>query len=242
MGTVFSFCLMARGARARRAIAAATAELEAVDRAFSPFRGDSLVTWVRRGELPPESYPGRLSEVVARCAAVTARTGGWFDPWAVPGGFDPSGLVKGWSIDRAADRIRDAGVRDFALSGGGDVLVRGTGPNGAWRVGIRDPRDPRLAVLVLELTDAAVATSGSYERGGHIVDPRTRRPATALASATVVGPDLGMADAYATALYAAGPAGLDWFAPAGGYHGLVIDHDLRATYTDGLPARPLTTS
>jgi thiamine biosynthesis lipoprotein len=92
-------------------------------------------------------------------------------------------------------------------------------------------------MLVLELTDAAVATSGSYERGHHIIDPRTGEPATALASATVVGPDLAAADAYATALYAAGRAGLHWFAPDGGYHGLVVDHDLRATYTDGLPGR-----
>ena len=235
MGTVFSFCLMASGARARRAIEAATAELEAVDRAFSPFRDDSLVTRVRRGELAPESYPPPLAEVVRRCAEITARTDGWFDPWAVPGGFDPSGLVKGWSVERAADRMRATGVRDFALAGGGDVLVRGSGPTGPWRVGIRDPRDPRQAVLVLELTDAAVATSGSYERGGHIVDPRTGRPATALASATVVGPDLGTADAYATALYVAGPAGLHWFGPTDGYDGLVVDHDLRATYTDGLP-------
>ena len=80
-----------------------------------------------------------------------------------------------------------------------------------------------------------MATSGSYERGAHIIDPRTGEPTAAVASATVVGPDLGNADAYATALYAAGPAGLRWFARAAGYNALLVDHQLRATYTDGLP-------
>lgn len=237
MGTVFSFCLMGSGVRARRAIDAATAELRAVDDAFSPFRSDSLVARVRCGDLAPAAYPRLLAEVVRRCEEITAATNGWFDPWALPGGFDPSGLVKGWGIERAAVRVCDAGVGDFALSGGGDVLVRGYGPRGRWRVGIRDPHDPHEAVMVLELTDAAVATSGSYERGAHIIDPRTSQPTTAVASATVVGPDLGTADAYATALYAAGPAGLCWFTPAAGYHALLVDHELRATYTDRLPAR-----
>ena len=237
MGTVFSFCLMESGDRARRAIDAATAELRAVEDAFSPFRSDSLVAQVRCGELAPTAYPRLLADVVRRCGEITAATGGWFDPWALPGGFDPSGLVKGWGIERAAVRVRDAGVGDFALSGGGDVLVRGSGPRGPWRVGIRDPRDPCQAVMVLELTNAAVATSGSYERGAHIIDPRTGAPTAAVASATVVGPDLGTADAFSTALYAAGPAGLCWFAPAGGYHALIVDHELRATYTDGLPCQ-----
>jgi FAD:protein FMN transferase len=239
MGTVFSFCLMASGARARRAIHAAIAELRAADSAFSPFRSDSLVTQIRCGDLAPGAYPRLLAEVVSRCEEITAATGGWFDPWAVPGGFDPSGFVKGWAIERAAARVHDAGVDDFALSGGGDVVVRGSGPAGPWRVGIRDPRDARQAVMVLELADAAVATSGSYERGPHVIDPRTGEPAvTTVASATVVGPDLGAADAYATALYAAGPAGLDWFAPQDGYNGLVVDHELRATFTDGLTCLP----
>lgn len=235
MGTIFSFCLLASEDRASRAIEAATAELRAVDAAFSPFRADSLVSRVRRSELAPAAYPPLLAEVVRRCDAMTVATHGWFDPWALPDGFDPSGLVKGWGIERAATRVVDAGIRDFAISGGGDVVVRGTGPTGRWRVGIRGPSDPHTVVLVLEPADAAVATSGSYERGPHIFEPHTGQPATNLASATVVGPDLATADAYATALYAAGPAGLRWFTPAGGYRALTLDHQLTATFTDGLP-------
>jgi thiamine biosynthesis lipoprotein len=235
MGTVFSFCLLALGDRAGRAIDAAVAELCEVDAAFSPFRTDSLVSRVRRRELAPAAYPRLLAEVVRRCDEMKTATDGWFDPWALPDGFDPSGLVKGWSIEQAAARVVDAGVRDFAISGGGDVLVRGIGPTGQWRVGIRGPNDPQAVVMVLELTDAAVATSGSYERGPPVIDPHTAVAATSLASATVVGPDLATADAYATALYAAGPAGLCWFVPGSEYHALTIDGELTATFTDGLP-------
>lgn len=242
MGTVFSFCLVAPADWVRPAIEAAAAELRAVDAAFSPFRANSLVCRVRRGELSPSAYPPDLVEVVARCEEMNLATRGWFDAWALPGGFDPSGLVKGWGTARAASCVRAAGITDFAISGGGDVVVRGTAPHGGpWRVGIRHPRDPGAVVLVLPLTDAAVATSGSYERGAHVLDPRTSRPATALASATVVGPDLGTADAYATALYAAGIGGLAWFAPGGEYRAFTVDDRLVATFSPSFAAPPAPT-
>jgi FAD:protein FMN transferase len=236
MGTVFSFCLAAPPDRAAGAMAAAAAELRAVDAAFSPYRTDSMVSRIRRGELTPPAYPPRLIEVVDRCGAMNVATDGWFDAWGLPGGFDPSGLVKGWGTERAAAHLLAAGVADFAISAGGDVLVRGCAPHGGrWRVGIRDPHDPAAVVLILELTDAAVATSASYERGPHIVDPHAVSTVATLASATVVGPDLATADAYATALYAAGRPGLAWFGRASYYRALTLDDRLVATFSDGVP-------
>ena len=236
MGTVFSFCLVAPADRAARAMAAATAELRAVDAAFSPYRTDSMVSRIRRGELPPAAYPPLLLEVVDRCGAMNVATGGWFDAWRLPVGFDPCGLVKGWGTERAAAHMLAAGVADFAISAGGDVLVRGYAPHGGrWRVGIRHPHDPAAVVLVLELTDVAVATSASYERGPHIVDPHAGSTVAALASATVAGPDLATADAYATALYAAGPPGLAWFTTASDYCAFTLDDRLAATFGDGVP-------
>jgi thiamine biosynthesis lipoprotein len=236
MGTIFSFCLVAPADRATRAMSAAIAELRAVDAAFSPFRCDSMVSRIRRDELPPSAYPPLLIEVIDRCRAMNVATEGWFDSWRLPGGFDPSGLVKGWGTERAAEHMLTAGVADFAISAGGDVLVRGCAPNGGrWRIGIRHPLDPAAVVLVLELTDAAVATSASYERGPHIVDPHAGSSVAALASATVVGPDLATADAYATALYAAGPPGLAWFNTASDYCAFTLDDRLTATLSDGVP-------
>jgi thiamine biosynthesis lipoprotein len=217
MGTVFSFCLVAPADLAARAVSAAVAELRAVDAAFSPYRTDSMVSRVRRGELTPSAYPPHLIDVVDRCTEMNVATGGWFDAWGLPGGFDPSGLVKGWGTESAAACIQAAGVDDFAISAGGDVVVRGCAPHGGpWRVGIRDPHDPAAVVLVLELTDAAVATSASYER-------------------TVVGPDLATADAYATALYAAGMPGLTWFNATSEYRAITLDDRLVATFSDGVP-------
>jgi thiamine biosynthesis lipoprotein len=223
-GTVFSFCLAAPPRMSRRAIgealAAAVAELRAVDAAFSPFRQRSLVSAVRRGELSAEACPPPLADIVTRCAAMRAATDGWFDAWAVPGGFDPSGLVKGWAIDRAAVLLRAAGIDDYAITAGGDWLVRGTGPRGgAWRVGVADPDHPLRILATIELTDGAVATSGY---GSLIIDPHTGESVSPRGPATVTGPTLCTADAYATALYAAGEAGLRWFPTPDGYRAVVL--------------------
>lgn len=209
------------------ALADAVAELRAMDTTFSPARPDSLVSRVRRGELSPDGYPP-LAELVRRCTAMRAATDGWFDAWAVPGGFDPSGLLKGWAVERATARLRAAGITDLAVSAGSDVLVGGHAPHGGqWRVAIRHPGRPREVAIVLPLTDCAVATSGAGGRRGHIVDPHTGDPADALAVTTVIGPDLSIADGYATALYAAGPSGLSWFPTPDGYQALILDPALR---------------
>src|SRR5256714_3660734 len=223
-GSTYAFCLAAPGDLSRRtigeALAGAVAELRAVDTAFSLFRQRPRVSWTRRGELTPAGYPPPLVEVVRRCAALRAATDGWFDAWALPGGFDPGGMVKGWAIDRAAVLLRAAGIDDYAISSGGDWLVRGTGPRGgAWRVGVADPDNPLRVLATVELTDGAVATSGY---GTPVVDPHTGRQVRGTGPAAVTGPALATADGYATALYAAGEAGLAWLPNSEGYRALVV--------------------
>ena len=223
-GSTYAFCLAAPGDLSRRtigeALAGAVAELRAVDTAFSPFRQRSLVSLIRRGELTPAGYPPPLVEVVRRCAALRAATDGWFDAWALPGGFDPSGMAKGWAIDRAAVLLRAAGIDDYAITSGGDWLVRGCGPRGgAWRVGVADPDNPLRVLATVELTDGAVATSGY---GSPIVDPHTGRPVSGTGPAAVTGPALSTADGLATALYAAGEVGLAWLPNSEGYRALVV--------------------
>ncbi|MGC5021128.1 FAD:protein FMN transferase [Micromonospora sp. DT47] len=198
----------------------AVAELRAIDLTYGPTRPDSLVSRLRRGEISPESYPP-LADLVDRCAAMRAATDGWFDAWAVPGGFDPGGLLNGWAVERAAARLRAAGITDYAVLSGADLTVRGHAAHGGpWRVAVHHPTDGRRAPLVLEMTAGAVGTSGVTGRRGHVVDPHTGEPAEQLVAATVVGPDLAVADAYATALYAAGPTGLSWFRNGSGYQAL----------------------
>lgn len=197
----------------------AVAELRAVDLTYGPARPQSLVSRLRRGEISVESYPP-LADLVNRCAAMRAATDGWFDAWAVPGGFDPGGLLGGWTVERAAARLRAAGIHDYAVVAGADLVVRGHAPHGGpWRVAVHHPDGDR-APVVLEMTAGAIGTSGVSGRRDHVINPRTGEPARAMRAATVVGPDLAVADAYATALYAAGPAGLSWFTHGAPYRPL----------------------
>ncbi|MFG1672813.1 FAD:protein FMN transferase [Micromonospora sp. NPDC049282] len=202
----------------------AVAELRAVDLTYGPNQPDSLVSRLRRDEISPDSYPP-LADLVDRCAAMRAATDGWFDAWAVPGGFDPGGLLGGWAVERAAARLRAAGIHDYAVLSGADLTVRGHAAHGGpWRVAVHHPTEARRAPLVLEMTAGAVGTSGVTGRRGHVVDPHTGEPTDRLVAATVVGPDLAVADAYATALYAAGPAGLAWFRDGSDYRPLFAHH------------------
>jgi thiamine biosynthesis lipoprotein len=207
--------------------------LHHVDRVFSPYLQDSVVTRLGRGEVDPVTVTDEVLDVLLRCDDLRTETGGVFDPWKVPTvngtTFDPSGFVKGWAVERAAAIVDRAGVRDCCINAGGDVALRGErAPGRPWRVGIRHPDQPAQVVAVVEASGPfAVATSATYERGSHILDPRTGEATTEFASATVVGPDLATADAYATTLFVLGVDGLDWLGTVGGgaYGGYVVTHD-----------------
>jgi FAD:protein FMN transferase len=191
--------------------------LRFVDATFSTYREDSEVRRLDRGELALADAHPLVREVLARCERLRVATGGYFDARA-RGPLDPSGLVKGWSVDRAGELLAAAGARRFCVSAGGDVLVRG----GPWRVGVQHPRRRDRVAAVLSLTDAAVATSGAYERGEHIVDPITGRPPSGALSVTVLGRDLATADAYATAAFAMGEQGPAWTAGLRGCGAMTI--------------------
>jgi FAD:protein FMN transferase len=236
MGTVVS--LDVRGAEAPVAHAAfdrVMAWLNDVDRRFSTHRRESEISRIDRGELPVAEASADVRWVLDRCARLREETGGAFDGRA-GGRLDPSALVKGWALERAADLLRAEGLTDFSLNGGGDVAVRGGAlPEASWRVGIQHPRD-RLAIAgAIDVTDVAVATSGLYERGEHLVDPRTGAPPSGVLSVTVVGPDLGLADAYSTAAFALGADGPQWTLALDGYEAMTILADDCVLSTPGFP-------
>jgi thiamine biosynthesis lipoprotein len=222
--------------------------LRFVDVTFSTHREDSEISRVNRGELNvAEAHPA-VRSVLARCERLRAATDGYFDisaPYAAgsapaagrggPGSVDPSGLVKGWAVQGAGRLLERAGARNYAINAGGDVLLRGH-PDGhsAWRIGIQHPRLRDQVAMVLSLTGAGVATSGAYERGEHIVDPRTGRAPVGLLSVTIVGPDLATADAHATTAYAMGPDGAGWCAELAGYDAVVIGSDDVVLTTPGI--------
>jgi thiamine biosynthesis lipoprotein len=209
-----------------------------VDATFSPYRQDSDVSRFGRGSLPLAGCAPELAEVLAACAAVAELSGGFFT--TTPGGrFDPSGYVKGWAIEQAAAMLTDAGSAEHSVNGGGDVQCigeRGTGGRASgqpWRIGIAHPLRPGTLALVVTGRDFAVATSGVAERGPHIIDPHTGQPAADLASITVIGQGLALADAYATAAFAMGNAARDWIESLPGYEALAITRTGAAWQTTG---------
>ncbi|GGM11779.1 FAD:protein FMN transferase [Streptomyces fumigatiscleroticus] len=208
--------------------------LREVDARFSPFRPDSEVSRLDRGEVRDVSAD--LREVLDLCEEYRLATGGAFDVRLPGRGLDPCAVVKGWSVQRAAGLLTAAGARRFCLNAGGDVVVAG----GPWRVGVRHPEHADRLCTVLELTDAAVATSARYERGDHILDGRTGLPATGLLGMTVVAPTLTEADSVATAAFALGAEGIAWAAARPGCEVFAVDAERRVFRTAGMPVAPGT--
>ena len=204
-----------------------------VDATFSTYREDSEICRIDRGELRVADAHPDVREVLARCESLRVETGGYFDARA-GGRLDPSGLVKGWAVDRAAALLRGR----FMIDAGGDVLLRG----GPWRVGIRHPLRGDALCAALELSDAAVATSGAYERGDHVLDPVGGGPARGALSVTVVSRSLATADAYATAAYAMGARGPAWTAGLRQCEAMTVLADGQVLATAGLARHRLALS
>lgn len=202
--------------------------LRGVDRDFSPYKPNSEVSALIRGELIDADYSAGLREVLELCEEIRIRTEGYFDirGHRTDGRPDPTGLVKGWSLENAGRVLEENGAVNYCINGGGDVVTRGEPmPGQPWKVGIRHPLVADKLATVLNLRDGAVATSGAYERGEHISDPFTGKAPAGVLSVTVVGPSLTFADAYATAAFAMGPTRLAWLAALPGYEGCSINAD-----------------
>jgi thiamine biosynthesis lipoprotein len=208
-----------------------------VDRRFSTFKPDSEVSRIAAGTLRVEDAHPDVREVLARCDELRDETRGYFDAYA-QGRLDPSGLVKGWSVDRAAALLDGAGVRNYGVNAGGDIRLRGAAlPDDRWRVGIQHPHERDRVAKVVECTDLAVATSGGYARGGHVRDPHTGAAPSTVLSVTITGRVLATADAYATAAFAMDGRGPAWTARLPrGYEALSITADGRVLSTPGFPA------
>jgi FAD:protein FMN transferase len=220
------------------AIEAVFAWLRTVDERFSTYRADSIVSRLNRGELEREAVHDDVREVLDRCDELCRTTLGFFDMrYSGPGTIDPSGLVKGWAVDRGATLLDAAGVHDYALNAGGDIRLRGGAlPDARWSIGIEHPQLPGQVAAVLDVTDTAVATSGAYARGDHVLDPHSRRPPRDVLSVTIVGPELATADAFATAAFAMGAAGPGWTAGLRGYEAMTILADGRVLSTAAFPS------
>jgi thiamine biosynthesis lipoprotein len=216
------------------AVEAAFALLREIDARFSTYRHDSELSRLIRDELDEESCSTDLRAILGLSEDLRRTSSGFFDirRHRPDGRPDPTGLVKGWAIEEAALRLDAAGATDYAINAGVDIVARGAPePGRRWRVGIRHPEQTDRVAAVLGVHDLAVATSGGYERGDHIVNPHSGRPPRDLLSMTVVGPSLTYADAYATTAFAMGLPGTAWVQSHPGYGAYAITADRRAVWT-----------
>jgi thiamine biosynthesis lipoprotein len=221
MGTVFSIDIRDAGSW-DDAVRAVVAWLHSVDAVFSPYRHDSELSRIRLGELAVADADPDFLPVLDLCAQAQVASDGAFSAMR-DGKLDPTGLVKGWAVERASRLLRSHGSANHGINGGGDMQLAGeAAPGRPWGVGIVDPHDRTRVLTVVTGRDVAVATSGTAERGAHIRDPRTGRPVTGIASATVVGPSLTFADAYATAAAVLGRDALRWIDGLPDYAALLV--------------------
>lgn len=215
--------------------------LHHADNIFSTWKPDSPLSRLRRGEVRLGEIPLEFDEVLNACRAAREISGGWFDPWSLPGGVDPTGYVKGWAAQRALDTLRASGAAGAMVNAAGDIASFG-GPTGdqPFRVGIVKPDAPTNLACVIELS-GTLATSGTYERGSHLLNPYTKVYRTEVASASVVGEDLGLADALATALAVGGEDVLERISRLTGYEAFTIGHDGARNWTANFPFAQVVT-
>lgn len=203
--------------------------LQEVDETFSTYRPDSFVARLGRGEIVIADCPDTVAEVLEIAEQARSESRGAFDVWRAgkrdTGWLDPSGVVKGWAVQRAAASFAHLDDTDFCLAAGGDlVCVTRQDDAEPWRIGIEDPHDRSRVLALVPLRNGAVATSGLAHRGAHIVDPATGGTPSELASVTVVCEDLTWADVDATAAFVMGRRGVGWLVERG-RTGVVVTAD-----------------
>ena len=211
-------------------------EFTAVDAQFSPFKDDSEISRLNRGEISKDALTPRMREVFALCEKTKSETKGYFDIAKPDGTLDPCGMVKGWAIRNAARQLAGMGFENFCVEAGGDIQCHGVNDEGGeWTVGIRNPFNAEEIVKVLTPKGAGVATSGNYIRGDHIYNPHTGKYGSDdVVSLTVVGPDVLEADRYATAAFAMGREGIYFIERLPGLEGYEINTAGIARMTTGL--------
>lgn len=214
--------------------------LREVDARFSTYKPASEISQINAGRIVPDDYSPLMKEIMQMCEAAKVSSGGYFDIW---NGriLDPSGLVKGWAIDRSGQLLQQRGHHNFVVDVGGDVLAMGRRDGRAWIVGVRHPVERDKFAKRLNLSDMAVATSGTYERGQHIYNPLTNRTPVGLRSFTVIGPNIMTADLLATIGFAMGAElGLPYVLNQPGYQAYAITTDLQGLSTPGFAEYNIT--
>lgn len=206
-----------------------------IDEKFSTYKETSEITAINKGMLKEKDWSDEMRLIFALCEETKKQTDGYFDIKTPDGNYDPSGIVKGWSIWQAAEILKKDGFKNFYVDAGGDIQTHGKNSEGnAWAVGIKNPWNEAENIKIVYIKEEGVATSGTYIRGKHIYNPKKNNEAVdKIVSLTVVGPNVYEADRFATAAFAMGKEGINFIEKLDGFEGYLIDKNKIATMTSG---------
>ena len=215
MGMPISIHLRGEGVDATssgQAVRAAFDTFREMDEIFSTYNPRSQLMRIRSEEIGLEACSPLVSDALSIGEHAARLTQGAFTTLLPTGdgdlAFDPTGLVKGWTVDLACAHLGSLPGVSWCINAGGDLRIGAhpdlprSGPGSiTWQIGVEDPRDPTRVSHAISLTEGAVATSGTAARGAHLYDPATERMLDQQGSVTVTGPTLLWADIWATALF-----------------------------------------
>lgn len=208
-----------------------------IDEVFSTYKEGSEISKINRGEIKEKDFSEDMKKVFALSEKTRLETDGYFNILTPEGLYDPSGLVKGWSIYNAANIISKLGFQNFYVDAGGDIETRGkNNKDEVWSVGIRDPfgKDKSQIIKTVFMDNRGMATSGTYIRGQHIYNPHAgRNPLHDVLSITIIGPNVYEADRFATAAFAMGREGINFIERLNGFEGYSVSAGGVATLTSG---------
>ncbi len=221
--------------QARQALDAVFAYFVHIDEIFSTYKTGSEISRINRGELSLATACCEVKSVCEVAERTRDETGGYFNQRTPNGTIDPSGIVKGWAIQKATELLKERGIENFCIDAGGDIQTCGVNAQGIpWSIGIRHPFEKDKIAKVVYPHGKGIATSGTYLRGEHIYDPTTGMPVvTPFISMTIIGPNIHDADRFATAAFAMGKRGMPFIESLPGYEGYAITHEKRALTTHG---------
>lgn len=209
-----------------------------VDEKFSTYKDTSEITAINQKKIKSSDWSDDMKLIFKLAEETKHLTHGYFDIKTPSGIYDTSGLVKGWAIFNAANILKSCGVKNFYVEAGGDIQTFGKNEeNKPWCIGIQNPfNEKREVVKKVYLRDNGIATSGTYVRGEHIYNPKSKDKKihdSDLISLTVIGPNIFEADRYATAAFAMGRDGILFVEGLKEFEGYVIDKNGISTMTTG---------
>lgn len=206
-----------------------------VDEIFSTYKKTSEISRINNKELGIGSVRAEVKEILKLSKETNKETGGYFDILRNDETIDPSGIVKGWAIHKAAQILLKNGIKNFYIDAGGDIQVSKPALGKEfWNVGIQNPFEINQIIKIVSLQNEGMATSGTYNRGQHIYNPLNReKQLEEIVSITVIGPNIYEADRFATAAFAMGKDGIYFIENLKGFEGYQINKNGFATMTSG---------